>query len=144
MLYAGAPLIALADDDDAHAEVVCAWLEALGYDLLRFPTGDALLEWAHGSARVPAAVLLDVEMPGRDGFAVCAELRRMAAYRDVPCVFVSSLPSATLEDGARASGGSGSMRKDAALLARLADWMLRTIPVPPADAPAPAASMEAA
>lgn len=137
MQYAGAPLIALADDDDAHAEVVCAWLGALGYTVLRFPTGDALLEWAQSSAQVPAAVLLDVEMPGRDGFTVCAELRRLAPYADLPCVLVSSLPAPTLEDGARAAGGSGSMRKDAALLPRLAEWMLEAIPVgAPSLAPA--------
>lgn len=131
MQDAGAPLIALADDDDAHAEVVCAWLEALGYRMVRFPTGDALLEWARTSPLVPAAVLLDVEMPGRDGFAVCAELRRVAAYADLPCVFVSSLPAGTLEDGARTAGGTGSMRKDASLLPRLAEWMLEAIPLSP-------------
>jgi two-component system sensor histidine kinase ChiS len=137
MRYAGTPLIALADDDDAHAEVVCAWLGALGYAVLRFPTGDALLEWAQSSADRPAAVLLDVEMPGRDGFAVCAELRRIADYVDVPCVLVSSLPAPTLENGARAAGGSGSMRKDAALLPRLAEWILDAIPLP-----RPAAALE--
>lgn len=128
MLDARGPLIALADDDEAHAEVVCAWLGALGYEMRHFPTGDALLEWARSSPRVPAAVLLDVEMPGRDGFAVCAELRRIAAYADLPCVFVSSLPAPTLEDGARAAGGTGSMRKDASLLPRLAEWMMNAIP----------------
>ncbi|HEX6036961.1 response regulator [Longimicrobium sp.] len=141
MQYAGAPLIALADDDDAHADVVCAWLEALGYRMTRFPTGDALLEWAASSPEVPAAVLLDVEMPGRDGFAVCAELRRMAAYAHLPCVLVSSLPAATLEDGARVSGGSGSMRKDASLLPRLAEWVMDAIPLPSS---ADASALEAA
>jgi CheY-like chemotaxis protein len=130
MQYAGAPLIALADDDDAHAELVCASLGALGYAVLRFGTGDALLEWARTAADVPAAVLLDVEMPGRDGFAVCAELRTVSAFADVPCVFVSSLAQGALEDGMRAAGGSGAMRKDAGLLPRLAAWLLTTIPVP--------------
>jgi CheY-like chemotaxis protein len=135
MQYAGAPLIALADDDEAHAEVVCAWLGALGYEVLPFPTGDALLEWARAGTETPAAVLLDVEMPGRDGFAVCAELRRLPAYAEVPCVFVSSLAAGTLEDGARAAGGTGAMRKDAALLSRLADWLQHAVPVAPPSAP---------
>jgi CheY-like chemotaxis protein len=133
MLYAGAPLIALADDDEAHAEVVCAWLGALGYDVRHFPTGDALLEWAQGEANAPAAVLLDVEMPGRDGFTVCAELRKLAPFAGLPCVLVSSLSAETLEDGARAAGGSGSMRKDASLLPRLAAWLMEAIPVHPPE-----------
>jgi CheY-like chemotaxis protein len=145
MQYAGAPLIALADDDEAHAEVVCAWLGALGYPVIHFPTGDALLEWAQQTAEPPAAVLLDVEMPGRDGFAVCAELRRIAAYADVPCVFVSSLSAGALEEGARAAGGTGSMRKDAALLPRLAAWLQRAFPTaPPASTASPSRIPEGA
>jgi CheY-like chemotaxis protein len=138
MQHAGAPLIALADDDDAHAEVVCAWLGALGYAVLRFGTGDALLEWARAAADVPAVVLLDVEMPGRDGFEVCAELRKIAAYAGIPCVLVSAMAEGALDDGTRASGGSGSMRKDAGLLPRLAGWLMETIPVaaaPPSRIP---------
>ena len=145
MQYAGTPLIALADDDEAHAEVVCAWLGALGYSVRPFPTGDALLEWAQGTTVAPAAVLLDVEMPGRDGFEVCAELRRIPAYADVPCVLVSSLAAGVLEDGTRAAGGSGSMRKDASLLPRLAEWLQRAIPVGSTESPAsriPAAALE--
>lgn len=143
MQYAGAPLIALADDDEAHAEVVCAWLEVLGYAARHFPTGDALLEWAQGEPQAPAVVLLDVEMPGRDGFAVCAELRKLAPYADIPCVLVSSIAEAPLAEGARAAGGTGSMRKDAALLAKLATWLQETVPLPsPAPSRLPAAALE--
>lgn len=124
-----APLIAIADDDEAHAEVVCAWLGALGYEVMRFDTGDALLAWAGESSAVPAAVLLDVEMPGRDGFTVCAELRRLPAYADTPCVLVSGLNEGTLGEGMRAAGATGSMRKDAALLSRLASWLRHAVPL---------------
>lgn len=144
MQYAGPPLIAVADDDEMHGEVVCALLASLGYAVRCFTTGDALLEWARAAAELPAAVLLDVEMPGRDGFAVCAELRRLAPYAEVPCVFVSSLSADALADGARVSGGTGSMRKDASLLPRLAAWLQHAIPVTPADAPSriPASALE--
>jgi two-component system OmpR family response regulator len=135
MQYAGSPLIAVADDDEMHAEVVCALLGSLGYAVRCFITGDALLEWARDSAEIPAAVLLDVEMPGRDGFAVCAALRTLAAYADVPCVFVSSLAVDALAEGARAAGGSGSMRKDASLLPRLAAWLQHAIPVTRSESP---------
>jgi CheY-like chemotaxis protein len=129
MQYAGPPLIAVADDDEMHAEVVCAVLGSLGYAVRCFTTGDALLEWARDAAEVPAAVLLDVEMPGSDGFEVCAALRTLHAYAEIPCVFVSSLAADTLADGARAAGGSGSMRKDASLLPRLAAWLQHAVPV---------------
>lgn len=129
MQDAGSRLIALADDDEVHAELVCAWLGALGYEMRCFVTGDALLEWARTSKEIPSAVLLDVEMPGRDGFAVCSELRRLAAYAEVPCVFVSSMPAEPLAEGSRTAGGTGSMRKDVSLLPRLAAWLQHAVPV---------------
>ncbi|WP_420126486.1 response regulator [Longimicrobium sp.] len=141
MQDAAPPLIAVADDDEMHAEIVCVWLTSLGYQVRCFVTGDALLEWAREEREVPAAVLLDVEMPGSDGFAVCTELRRLAAYADIPCVFVSSLATGTLADGARAAGGSGSMRKDASLLPRLAAWLQHAIPI---SQPAPSSRIPAA
>jgi CheY-like chemotaxis protein len=143
MQDAGSRLIALADDDEVHAELVCAWLSALGYEMRCFVTGDALLEWARTSAEVPAAVLLDVEMPGRDGFAVCSELRRLAAYAEVPCVFVSSMPAEPLAEGSRIAGGTGSMRKDVSLLPRLAAWLQHTVPIPRPETPSRISSVVA-
>jgi len=141
-MHAGYPLIALADDDDAHAEVVGAWLETLGYTVLRFGTGDALLEWIHAGGQVPAAVLLDVEMPGRDGFTVCAALRGLPAYAGIPCIMVRSLAEGPLADGTRAAGGSGSMRKEAGLLPRLAAWLLENVPGAPPRAGIPSLAVQ--
>src|SRR5271170_2432071 len=44
----------------------------------------------------PDLILLDVEMPGRDGFSVCTELKADAITMDVPIIFLTG--AATAED----------------------------------------------
>ena len=121
------PRVALADDDDLHSEVVATWLDLHGFDVVRFATGDALLEWAQGEgASAPvAAVLLDVEMPGRDGFAIYSELRRLQAFTPIPVLLVSGMSPDKLRALADAVTAP-SMPKDGDLLPRLTEWLSRS------------------
>ena len=115
--------VALADDDELHSEVVSMWLEMQGFEVVRFPSGDALLEWAQSGAALPVtAVLLDVEMPGRDGFATYGELRRIQAFTETPTLLVSGMAPLALQERAAALTAP-SMPKDADLLPRLAEWL---------------------
>jgi CheY-like chemotaxis protein len=115
--------LALADDDELHAELVSVWLEHQGYRVLRFPSGDDLLAWASaGEPRVDAFVL-DIDMPGRDGIQSCRELRALDGYAGVPAVFVSSTsPRARLELAADA-GTVQFIRKDGQMFLQLAAWL---------------------
>jgi len=47
----------------------------------------------------PKLILLDVEMPGQDGFAVCASLKADPLTRDIPVIFLTG--SATVDDKIR-------------------------------------------
>ena len=51
-------------------------------------------------AQAPDLVLLDAVMPGMDGYAVCAELKKLPETRNIPIIFVTSLNSP--EDETRA------------------------------------------
>ncbi len=116
------PTLALADDDELHAELVGAWLEHQGYRVLRFPSGDALLSWAAAGARQVDAFVLDVDMPGRDGVQSCRELRRMEGYARIPAVFVSSAaPGSVPHEVAHAR--VEFIRKDGEMFVRLAEWL---------------------
>ena len=117
------PMVALADDDEMHSEVVAVWLDHHGFDVVRFGTGDELLAWAEGGTGHADAVLLDVEMPGRDGFQVHAELRRLPAFRAIPTVLVSGSAPEALAERARENGVQMSMHKDQDLLPRLSAWL---------------------
>lgn len=121
--YTARRLVAMADDDVTQTQVVCDWLETLGYRVVTFPHGDALMAWAASSAVSPAAVLLDVEMPGSDGFTVCRSLRSLPRFSGVRVACVSSIDEDQLDRRARDAGANTSMRKDARLLPRLEEWL---------------------
>jgi len=71
----GRQKILLVDDDRAVRTSLAASLSDAGYDVQCVRSGDEALQ-AIGESR-PDLVLLDVMMPGRDGFSTCAEIRRV-------------------------------------------------------------------
>jgi two-component system, OmpR family, lantibiotic biosynthesis response regulator NisR/SpaR len=115
--------LALADDDEVHSELVTAWLEARGHRVVRFASGDALVGWARDGGEPVDVFLLDVDMPGRNGFESCRALREIPAYVRTPAVFVSSMDEETLAAGATASGGTFALRKSGGFLDALAGWL---------------------
>src|SRR4029077_2100872 len=64
--------IFVVDDDPAVRETLSVVLSAGGYRVICFADGAALLEVAR--SRVPAAILLDVHIPGKSGLDILKEL----------------------------------------------------------------------
>ncbi|HET6233307.1 MAG TPA: response regulator [Longimicrobiaceae bacterium] len=126
------PTLAIADDDALQSELLAAWLEQHGYDVLRFDSGDSLVSWASDTPSYVDAFLLDIDMPGRDGFQSCIDLKSIAIYSGTPAVFVSSVCPETVTERVSAAGGSWMVRKDADLLPRLTSWLQDNLrrPVP--------------
>ncbi len=67
------PSALVVDDDSVFRTLAQAALEAAGFAVHLVDSGEAALE-RYDELR-PDLVLLDLELPGPDGFAVCAELR---------------------------------------------------------------------
>ena len=80
--------IYIADDDDNIRQVVKTFLLSDGYRVEDFPTGDLLLERFRESPCDLA--ILDVMMPGSDGFAVCTALRKAST---VPIIMLTARDS---------------------------------------------------
>jgi putative two-component system response regulator len=89
---AGPPKIILMVDDDAGNLAALGRLLRPHYDVLAAPSGERALAIAGGTPK-PDLILLDVLMPGMDGYAVLARLRENAATRDIPVIFVTGLDS---------------------------------------------------
>ena len=73
MTPANKPPILVVDDNPDNAEIIRQYLEIRGYPTTVAHSGDealALFETVR-----PAVVLLDVMMPGRDGWQVCREMK---------------------------------------------------------------------
>src|ERR1700755_3620179 len=64
--------IFVVDDDPAVRETLSVVLSSGGYDVICFADGAPLLEVARG--RTPAAILLDVHIPGKSGLDILKEL----------------------------------------------------------------------
>jgi DNA-binding response OmpR family regulator len=78
--------ILLAEDDPNTRKGLAQILNDEGYETLVADNGETALELFHREK--PDAVCLDVMMPGRDGYAVCRELRRLDDQ--IPILFISA------------------------------------------------------
>jgi C4-dicarboxylate-specific signal transduction histidine kinase len=81
--------VLIADDDAASRKIAAALLAASDYRI-RFATSGEEALAAVGEER-PDLVLLDVMMPGLDGFEVCRQLRERLSGEYVPIILVTSL-----------------------------------------------------
>lgn len=83
------PIILVADDEPVGRHLLTALLDGQGYTLVTAADGLETLEKAH--AITPDLVLLDVVMPGLNGFEVCRQLRADPTLAEVPIVLVTGL-----------------------------------------------------
>src|SRR5580698_7994202 len=83
------PKILIVDDESINRELLHAYLDGLGYELVDADNGERALELAIRAR--PDLVLLDVMMPGLTGFEVTEQLK--FAHRDefLPVVLVTAL-----------------------------------------------------
>ena len=82
------PQILIVDDLPANLGVLRGMLEGAGLDVLVATSGErALARMAHMQ---PDLILLDVNMPGLDGYETCRLLKADARWRDVPVLFLTA------------------------------------------------------
>jgi len=85
-----APRILIVEDDPDMAELLRLALSGAGYSIRTATTGKEALRKARRSP--PDLVVLDVLLPGMNGFSVCERLRREAATAAVPVLMTTVLP----------------------------------------------------
>lgn len=81
--------ILLVDDNPQILGILADLLSPLGHKIVCAAGGPLALELAAGAP--PDLVLLDVMMPGMDGFAVCREIRADPFLAQVPVILVTAL-----------------------------------------------------
>lgn len=84
-----AATILVVDDVPANLSVLLDALHGAGHRVLVAESGESALELLPNV--VPDLVLLDVRLPGIDGFATCHRLKCDARWRDLPVIFLTSL-----------------------------------------------------
>ena len=81
--------ILIVDDTPANLNVLSAILGKRGYRIRPAINGALALKAAQKAA--PDLILLDVQMPGMDGYEVCRQLKGDAQTRAIPVIFISAL-----------------------------------------------------
>ncbi len=81
--------ILVVDDTPANLRLLAGMLTQQGYKVRPAPNGKLALTAAR--AAPPDLILLDINMPGMNGYEVCAALKDDPQTRDVPVIFISAL-----------------------------------------------------
>ena len=101
--------ILIVDDTPANLSVLVDTLGDAGYHLMVAEDGeDALAQTARTQ---PDLILLDVMMPGLDGFETCRRLKAEPATRDIPVIFMTALTDTTEKVRAFAAGAVDYLTK---------------------------------
>lgn len=83
-------LVLCAEDQGSLRTDICDELREAGYGVLEATDGDETLRQIHAAA--PDLILCDINMPGRNGYEVLAEIRRLRPdLADTPFVFLTAL-----------------------------------------------------
>jgi len=99
----GPACILVVDDQPANIQMVGAVLGRLGHEIIPAFNGETALKRV--ALRPPDLILLDVLMPGMDGYEVCRRLKASPEWRDIPLIFLSAADDKDLIVRALNSGG---------------------------------------
>jgi len=81
--------ILAVDDKLENLKVLIRYLEASGFELMVAQSGEEAFQ--HIERIVPDMILLDILMPGIDGFETCRRLKENEATQDIPIIFMTAL-----------------------------------------------------
>ena len=118
------PSLLIIDDDRLSRKALCAILGNAGYEVREANGCDSAV--ARFRERQPDLVLLDVVMPGKDGFETFKELRKIS--RNVPILFLTSMAGEETEVKGFSRGADDYINKekgDGVLLARVSRALAR-------------------
>jgi DNA-binding response OmpR family regulator len=101
--------ILVADDDDGLRQLLRLILAREGYEVIEAANGEQALALA--IAVNPAIILLDVMMPGLDGYDVCRRLKNDQRTGDVPVVFVSAAEDVMRRNELQKLGAAACIKK---------------------------------
>ena len=97
-------------DDDNIAHIVTKRILGEEFNLTGVYSGEEALQ-VLGEGLVPALVLMDVNMPGMDGFETFRRMRQMERLSGIPVLFVTSKEDPELEEKCLEEGAADYVRK---------------------------------
>src|SRR5258706_7654716 len=81
-------LVFVVEDEEDIARLICHNLQAAGFEVRSFVNGGSVLTEA--LREMPSFFVLDVMLPGTDGFELCRQIRRAPALSATPIIFLTA------------------------------------------------------
>ena len=128
MVLTEKPFVLMVDDDLGLLDMAGEVLKS-DYAVSFAASGPEALELIRGGF-IPAIILLDIDMPGMDGFEMLALLREIPQAREVPVVYLTGLTAEEYEERGLSIGAQDYIKKPFSrkiLLARLKNCMENTL-----------------
>jgi CheY-like chemotaxis protein len=105
-----AKTVLIIDDQPFFITTQQNLLQRQGYRVLTAANGQDGL--AQAKQHKPDLILLDIEMPGMDGFAVCAKLKEDEALRHIPVIVLTATQDPKLNERAFRAGAEITVLKN--------------------------------
>jgi len=81
-------LVFVVEDEEDIARLISHNLQAAGFDVQSFVSGTSVI--AEALRETPSLFLLDVMLPGADGFELCRQIRQSATLSAIPIIFLTA------------------------------------------------------
>lgn len=81
--------IMVVEDTPASLELLCELLTQAGFTVR--PAQEGRMALRSAQAKAPELILLDIRLPGLDGYEICRRLKQDARTKDIPVIFLSAL-----------------------------------------------------
>lgn len=104
-------LALVVDDSRTQRMVATSQLETVGIETATAENGAVAIDWLNTTEQLPDVILLDVEMPVKDGIQTLREIRKSARYSHVPVIMVTSRTGVKHRTLAEEAGCNGYMGK---------------------------------
>jgi CheY-like chemotaxis protein len=97
------PTIMVVEDNEPSRDALCRRLERRGYQVIPAVDGEEAVEMAR--VRVPDLILMDLGLPGIDGWEATRRLKAGETTRHIPLIVLSAHAMSNDRDMALAAGG---------------------------------------
>ena len=116
--------ILVVDDQEDNRRILRDLLTSVGHEVIEALTGEEAV--ASAEARVPDLILMDIQLPGIDGYEATRRIKAKPALRAIPLIVVTSYALSGDETKALAAGADAYVSKPfspRALLAKVREYL---------------------
>lgn len=112
--------VLIIDDNENNLQLTAKILHSNGYEIILSSDGKSALEILEST--IPDAILLDIMIPGMNGFDICRSIRQRPELTTIPVLFLSAIGDDAIIEKGLEMGGTDYITKplrERVLLARL-------------------------